>query len=145
MKVKSILLLILVSSPTWATKIYSWVDEDGVKHYSATQPEETDNKSNYKEKELKDGASSGRSPSSNSSISNSKTSKNQKNCTPEYEKGSDAATLRNIRSYYSTRTSQCRQFYKKGSYQIKNCFQEQKEIKEKKMKEHRKRMKIRCK
>ncbi len=149
MNIKTILILILVSSPSLATKIYTWVDENGVKHYSATEPEETDKKSNYKEKELKDGASS--DSTSGSSVSNSspykatkKPSKDQKNCQPEPEKGWDAATVRNIRGYYNTRTGQCKQFYKKGSSQIKNCFQEQKEIKEKKMKEHRKRMKSRC-
>jgi hypothetical protein len=149
MNIKLALLLIFFSLPCIASKIYTWVDENGVKHYSENKPEETTNNSSFNEMDINDGATSDSNSSFKDLHSSSvhranKTSNNQDNCEPEPEKGWDAATLRNIRSYYNTRTSQCREFYKKGSSQIKNCFQEQKEIKENKMNEHRKRTKNRC-
>ena len=40
-----------------------------------------------------------------------------------------------IEAYYKKRTRQCRENFHTGSFQIKNCFQEQKEIKAEKYKE----------
>lgn len=136
------MVFMCLSQPVVATKIYTWVDENGVTHYTENKPEAEDN--NVKEMEIKSSSKAPKNKVSSNKYSTSSVN-SDKNCVHEPEPGYDKASERNIWDYYRTRIKQCKQFYRAGSFQIKNCKQEQKEIKAEKLKKHKEWLKKRCK
>jgi len=61
------------------------------------------------------------------------TSEMNSSCIPEPRPGWEAASLQSINDYYELRVDQCKQSFRSGSFQLKNCTEEQENIRKNKI------------
>ena len=126
-----IIVLTMVPAVAAASDIYQCTASDGSKTFQAT-PCPDDAKEDRKQ--LQSNASASRGAHGASASTNDDADSRASRCRSGVLKDFEEAP-REIDAYYVKRTRQCRENFKNGSPQIKNCFAEQKQIRAKKRKE----------
>lgn len=123
-------IIILVVLPTVAAagEIYQCTAADGSKTFQATPCPD-----NAKEdrRKLQSAASDSRSASRGSASTNDGADSPATSCRNGVLKDYEDVP-KEIEAYYKKRKRQCRESFHDGSFQIKNCYQEQEEIRAKK-------------